>query len=92
MKPQLRKPQPVPEASPVDEARIREVINRGLSKPEDVKAQEPQEPERKPIMVHVPTDVLAEIERVRKVRRVKTSRTAWIMEAILEKLDREAKQ
>jgi hypothetical protein len=86
MKPQLRKPQSVPQSgqAAVD---VEALINRGGSAPQPT--AEPEEPERKPIMVHIPTGVLSDIERLRKTRRIKTSRTAWIMEAIVEKLDRE---
>ncbi len=92
MKPQLRKPQSVPQSgqAAVD---VEALINRGGSAPQPtagpIATAEPEEPERRPIMVHIPTGVLSDIERLRKTRRIKTSRTAWIMEAIVEKLDRE---
>lgn len=89
MKPQLRKPQSVPQSgqAAVD---VEALINRGGSAPQPTaEPEEPEEPERRPIMVHIPTGVLSDIERLRKTRRIKTSRTAWIMEAIVEKLDRE---
>lgn len=90
MKPQLRKPLPTGKGSAVD---VEAIINRGGSAPaRETTLTEAPEPGRKPVMVHIATDVLSEIEHVRKARRVKTSRTAWIMEAIVEKLDRETKE
>lgn len=51
-------------------------------------------PEAKPksVLLNVPQDVLADIDRLRAERRLKTPRHTWIMEAIVEKLDREKAQ
>ena len=44
----------------------------------------------KPILLRLPSDLLNRIELSVKRRRVKTPRHTWILEAIVEKLEREA--
>jgi len=42
-----------------------------------------------PVMLRLPTSMLAKVDAVVQARIVPTARTTWIMEAIAEKLERE---
>ena len=43
-----------------------------------------------PVVLRLPPDVLTRIDRAVESRRVKVSRHTWLMEAVIEKLEREA--
>jgi hypothetical protein len=43
-----------------------------------------------PVVLRLPPDVLARIDRAVEARRVKVPRHTWLMEAVIEKLEREA--
>jgi hypothetical protein len=43
-----------------------------------------------PVVLRLPPDVLARVDRAVKARRVKVPRHTWLMEAVIEKLEREA--
>lgn len=45
--------------------------------------------ERKAIMVKLPPEVIAQIDKLRRSRRLKTTRQTWLPEAIFEKFDKE---
>ncbi len=42
------------------------------------------------VNIRLPEDILSEIDQSVSFRRIKISRHTWLMEAIIEKLDREA--
>jgi hypothetical protein len=42
------------------------------------------------VIVRVPADVMERIDQAVQARRIKTPRHTWLMEAIVEKLDRES--
>jgi hypothetical protein len=44
-----------------------------------------------PVVLRMPPDVLARIDQAVEARRVKVPRHTWLMEAVIEKLEREAK-
>jgi hypothetical protein len=74
--------------TPAPAAKDREIetfIRRGGSTASDA----PPDVKTKSVLLNVPHDVLADIDRLRADRRLKTPRHTWIMEAIIEKLDRE---
>jgi hypothetical protein len=41
------------------------------------------------VILRLPKDVLADVDRAVKARRVRTPRHTWLLEAVLEKLDQE---
>jgi hypothetical protein len=56
-------------------------------------AGSPTEEEKKaatPVLLRVPTDLLDRVDRRLSMRAVKIPRHTWILEAILEQLEREA--
>lgn len=42
------------------------------------------------VAVRIPEDILDEVDRVMKMRSVRIPRHTWLLEAIVEKLEREA--
>ena len=44
-----------------------------------------------PIVLRMPPDVLVRIDQAVEARRVRVPRHTWLMEAVIEKLEREAK-
>jgi hypothetical protein len=44
-----------------------------------------------PVILRIPSDLLGKIEEVRGTRPVKIPRHTWLLEAIVEKLQREAR-
>jgi hypothetical protein len=44
------------------------------------------------VILRLPKDVLADVDRAVKARRVRTPRHTWLLEAVLDKLDREGAQ
>jgi hypothetical protein len=42
-----------------------------------------------PVVLRLPPDVLAQIDRAVEARRVKVPRHTWLVEAVIEKLERE---
>jgi len=43
-----------------------------------------------PVVLRLPPDVLTRVDRAVEARRVKVPRHTWLMEAVIEKLEREA--
>lgn len=43
-----------------------------------------------PVVLRLPPDVLTRIDRAVEARRVKVPRHTWLMEAVIEKLERDA--
>jgi hypothetical protein len=78
-------PKSAPMPAPAKEREIEAFIRRGGSTASDAH----QATKTKSVLLNVPEDVLADIDRLRADRRLKTPRHTWIMEAIIEKLDRE---
>ena len=71
----------------VSEKAISAVIEKGGSVPAEKNTK--TKPEQT-VNLRLPEDILAEIDHSVSSRRVKISRHTWLMEAITEKIDREA--
>jgi hypothetical protein len=67
-----RRPKPTLVATPAVD--VDALINKGGSSPA-------------PVVLRMPPDVLARIDRAVEARRVKVPRHTWLMEAIMEKLE-----
>jgi hypothetical protein len=80
-----------PKSSPATEGSVdvEALINKGgsIAKP-DVTASGPEGTVRVPL--RIPSDIVGEVDDSCRTRRVRTSRNHWILEAIVEKLEREA--
>ncbi len=70
-------------ASKVD---VDALINKGGS----VAQKQGAEPKEKPVILRVPENVLERIDATVKARRIKTPRHTWLLEAVLEKLEKES--
>ena len=69
------------------EADVQRFINQGGS----VATNEDDSTEVMPVNIRPPVSVVREIDTLLSKRRVKISRHTWLMEAIIEKLERELK-
>lgn len=49
-----------------------------------------QEKDAVPVILRVPEDILRKVDASVRARRIKTPRHTWLLEAILEKLERES--
>jgi hypothetical protein len=77
---------PKADQTPVrDEAAIQAVIHKGLASPSDVPAE--MEDKEKQVVLFLPSSLLAEVDRLVKTVRPRTSRRAWLVEAIREKVE-----
>ena len=85
--PITRKPKPVAAAAPgVD---VNALINKGGGVArQDVKA-EADENATSPVVLRVPNRLLKRIDQALLSRPLKTPRHTWLLEAVLEKLERE---
>ncbi len=74
---------PTAERKAVD---VEALINKGGSVPGT-----PEKAERatSPVVLRVPTELLEQIDRAREGRKVKIPRHTWLLEALVEKLERE---
>ena len=70
--------------STVSEKEIGQLISKGGS----VAKQENNED--KQVLVRIPKDLLEQIDALAQSRRVRTPRNTWIVEALFEKVEREA--
>jgi hypothetical protein len=82
-----RKPQPAPSEERQREAAIEAVINKGLTRPDDHQ-QETQDKARQ-VVLFLPERLLSEVDALVKQVRPRTSRRAWLLEAIREKVERD---
>jgi hypothetical protein len=62
------------------------LINKGGS----IAQRQDAELKEKPVILRVPEDVLERIDATVKARRIKTPRHTWLLEAVLEKLEKES--
>ena len=82
-----RKPQaPTPEAQ-AREAAIQAVINKGLAPAADPSVD--GEDKQRQVVVIVPESLLKAVDALVKTVRPRTSRRAWLVEAIREKVERD---
>ncbi len=63
-------------------------INKGLQSPPDAESRNTAKP--KNVLLTIPGDLSGNIDSALKSRKVRTPRHTWILEAIVEKLEREA--
>jgi hypothetical protein len=49
-----------------------------------------QEKDAVPVILRVPEDILKKVDASVQARRIKTPRHTWLLEAVLEKLERES--
>jgi hypothetical protein len=49
-----------------------------------------QERDTVPVILRVPEDILEKVDTSVQARRIKTPRHTWLLEAVLEKLERES--
>ena len=82
-----RKPQTPPPEEQEREAAIQAVINRGLAPAADRTADD--EEKVRQVVVFIPESLLSEVDALVKTVRPRTSRRAWLVEAIREKVERD---
>jgi hypothetical protein len=82
-----RKPHPPLTKEQEREAAIQAVINRGLA-PSTEQTADDEEKVRQ-VVVFVPESLLSEVDALVKTVRPRTSRRAWLVEAIREKVERD---
>jgi hypothetical protein len=64
------------------------LIRKGGSVAGDAKSlEQPDKPTS--VILRIPADVIVKVEKAVLARRLKTPRHTWLLEAIMEKLDRE---
>jgi hypothetical protein len=78
-----RKPAKPAEAQPVD---VDALIRKGGS----VAAEAETDTGKAAVVLRIPAEAMARIDQAVQARRVKTPRHTWLLEAVMEKLDREA--
>lgn len=66
------------------------LIRKGGSIAEKNNGQERQEKSAVPVILRVPEDILEKVDASVQSRRIKTPRHTWLLEAVLEKLERES--
>ncbi len=74
---------------PPSEAEIEALIHKGMSRPTD-HPESPSEEEEQQVVLRLPRALLRRVDIAVKQRPLKTPRHRWLMEAILEKLERES--
>ena len=82
-----RKPQASASEAQEREAAIQAVINKGLA-PAAAPAEDGEDKQRQ-VVVFVPESLLKEVDVLVKAVRPRTSRRAWLAEAIREKVERD---
>lgn len=85
--PITRKPKPATEAP--QEVDVNALINKGGSVAERDAKTDKKEGATSPVVLRIPHVMLNRIDRVLASRLLKTPRHTWLLEAVLEKLERE---
>jgi len=88
--PVTRKPidEPVPQETSQEDSQFKQYLSKGGST-----AQTQQEvPKDVRFTLHIPGPLCQEVDRLREGRPLKISRHQWVLEAILEKMQRESGQ
>lgn len=65
---------------------INALINKGGSTAETSIKRERE----KPILIRLPSDTLKQIDEIVSLKKIKTPRHTWLLEAVFEKLERES--
>ena len=83
-----RKPRAEQGAKPsTQEDKINAVIFKGMASPAETTPAESEDTEQQ-VKLRLPLSLLQKIDASVKSQRIKTSRHRWLMEAIIEKLER----
>ena len=82
-----RKPQPPHSDEQTREAAIGAVIGKGLTRPEDPPPE--AEDTLRQVVLFLPATLLADVDALVQAVRPRTSRRAWLVEAIREKVERD---
>jgi hypothetical protein len=80
-----------PRAEEQREAQIQALIGKGGSVARRVKAAAEESANATvPVILRIPGDTLSRVDEAVSTRKVKTPRHTWLLEAVVEKLDRES--
>jgi hypothetical protein len=66
------------------------LINKGGSVPSTKDTVSAKNDDSTPVVVRIPTPILKRINEAVRSRQIKTPRHTWILEALLEKLEKES--
>ena len=82
-----RKPmdEPIPQETSQEDSRFKQYLNKGGS----AAKTQPEAPKDRRFTLHIPGPLCQELDRVREGRPLKISRHQWVLEAILEKIQRQ---
>ena len=84
-----RKPKAGQGANPsAQEEKIKAVIFKGMASPAETTPVAESEQIEQQVKLRLPVSLLQKIDASVKSQRIKTSRHRWLMEAIIEKLER----
>ena len=72
---------------PTDDRALQDYIHGGGS---TAKAEQPASPDEIRQSVSIPSPVCKNLDNLRLNRQIKTSRSRWILEAVIEKIERDA--
>jgi hypothetical protein len=84
----VRKPKKTETAEPKEQS-VMALINKGGSTAASEIAEEREGDKETAIILRIPKGTVSRADKARKTRKVKTPRNTWLMEAVLEKLERE---
>jgi hypothetical protein len=84
-----RKPKAGQGAVPsAEEEKINALIFKGMASPEETSPTPMNESDEQQVKLRLPTSLLKKVDAAVKAQPIKTSRHRWLMEAIVEKLER----
>ena len=82
---------PKTQSTPTDHVDVEALILKGGSPVGEITPRaDKSESKVSPVILRIPSDMLGRIEEVRGSRAVKIPRHTWLLEAIVEKLQRDA--
>jgi hypothetical protein len=73
---------------PTQEEQITSVIFKGMASPAEATPSPQEEDKEQQVKLRLPLSLLKRVDAAVKAQPIKTSRHRWLMEAIVEKLDR----
>lgn len=75
-------------AQPPEEEHINALIFKGMAPPAEVTPSHEEEDEEQQVKLRLPLSLLKKVDSAVKAQPIKTSRHRWLMEAIVEKLEK----
>lgn len=84
----VRKPKKTETAEPKEQS-VMALINKGGSTAASGIDEEREGDKEIAIILRMPKGTVSRADKARKTRKVKTPRNTWLMEAVIEKLERE---